>query len=233
MRATVLVALALLGCKGKPQHREAPANSSTPVELGSNMGARPDLSLPHGPGTPPLRTTGPISQDAIKRMRAMTFDRFTTENRGHDQSIVMASETTDHPKITVTVQIRPCTDQCRPMQLDKWNDPSVAPTLKEFMAKPLRTAADLQFDIGNTELDGEPMIYTYQLGQTAGENGGATYTDAYVLYFNDGHNEIRAIAAYTGDPLGSKAALAERVPKDDLEHVAKAFVDVYTHAWTP
>ena len=202
---------------------------------GSAMsGARPDLELPHGPGTPPDRTKGPLSADAIKRMRALSFPGFATEQRGVDQSIVMESVTYDHPKITATVQIRPCSDQCRPMKLDVWKDPKLDTTLKEFLGQPLREASDTVWEVGDTELDGEPMIYTYQLGQAGGgAHGGSTYSDTYVLYWNDGHNEIRVVAAYTGDLQDTKEQMAQVVPKEDLEHVAKAFLDVYSHAWLP
>jgi hypothetical protein len=221
------IACALAACKGKPKHQEAPANAATPGSAAT--GERPNLVLPKGPGTPPDATKAPLTKAAIERMRGMTFDRFTTQNRGNDQSVVMVSTTVDHPKITITVQIVPCEDKCLPMDVAKWKD---EPRTKEFLPKELQGAADTVFEVGATDLVGAPMIYTYQLGQKGGgEHGGASYSDMYALYFNDGHNEIRVYASYSGDLQESKDALAQLVPKSDLEHCAKAFLDVYAHAW--
>jgi hypothetical protein len=56
------------------------------------------------------------------------------------------------------------------------------------------------------------------------------FTDAYIVYYNDGVNQIRVIASYKDDPTTTEE-LKKLAPKEDLEALALAFLDVYTHAW--
>jgi hypothetical protein len=63
------------------------------------------------------------------------------------------------------------------------------------------------------------------------EPGSYSWSHAYTLYYNDGQNQIRVVAEYKDDPLITKEAMAEQVPRTDLENVAQAFMDVYTQAW--
>ena len=63
------------------------------------------------------------------------------------------------------------------------------------------------------------------------EPGSYAWSHAYTLYYNDGQNQIRVVAEYKDDPLITKEAMAEQVPRADLENVAQAFIDVYTQAW--
>ena len=99
---------------------------------------------------------------------------------------------------------------------------------------------DTVFEVGTTKLNNTPMIYTYQLAQTkpttgindAGDNPGHfAWSHAYVLYYNDGVNQIRVVGEFKDDPVDSKEAMAKAVPRGDIENVTKAFMDVYTQAW--
>jgi hypothetical protein len=217
--------LALIGCKGKPEHREAPANAHV-----ATTGHHSDIQLPKGDGSAPKKTSGHLSQDTIAKLRALTYPRFFSENHGNDQSVAVLYRTDDHPKLKVTVQIRPCdvgSAKCIPLELDKWK---ARDDLKEFLPTDLQAAPDTTFEVGTTELDGVPMIYTYQVGM-ADKDGSFTFSDTYVLYFNDGHNEIRAIAAYADDRPLSRDAMLKMASESDLANIAKAFVDVFTQAW--
>ncbi len=61
--------------------------------------------------------------------------------------------------------------------------------------------------------------------------GHFAWSHAYTLYYNDGQNQIRIVSEYKDDPLVTKEAMAKEVPREDLENVARAFLDVYTQAW--
>jgi len=227
--ACSLLSLALApACKGKPKHQEAPTNVET---AGSAKGpvAAPNLVLPHGPGTPPDKTTQPVDAKMLQKLAAMQFDGFLWKPGGNDKSITIKQETETRPKIKASITISSCNNDCLPMDLAKWKDKTE--DLKEFLAPALKEANDTVFEVGETQLVGAKMIFTYQLGQSFKKEGGGAYTDAYVLYYNDGINKIRVMAAYTDDPKMNKEDMAKDVPKEDLEKVAKAFVDVYTHAW--
>ena len=74
------------------------------------------------------------------------------------------------------------------------------------------------------------MICTYQVGM-AEKDGAFYYSDTYVLYYNDGNNEIRVVASYVDDRPLSREAMLKMASKEDLGNVAKAFLDVFTQAW--
>ena len=116
---------------------------------------------------------------------------------------------------------------CTPMELAKWVEKKEA--LKEFLMPEIKDLPDTDFSVGATELHGQTMIWTHQLAYHMGPEGGA-YTNAYILYYNDGVNQIRVVSEYKDDPA-SKENMLKLTPKQDLENVAKAFLDVYTHAW--
>lgn len=227
--ACSLLSLALApACKGKPKHQEAPPNVET---AGSAKGAvaAPNLVLPHGPGTPPDKTTQPLDAKTLQKLAAMQFDGFLWMPGGNDKTITVKHETETRPKIKVAITITSCKNDCWPMDLATWK--AKTDELRQNLLPALREAKDTIFEVGQTDLHGTPMIYTYQLGQAFKPEGGGAYTDSYDLYYNDGVNKIEAHAHYTDDPKMTKEDMAKDVPKEDLEKVAKAFVDVYTHAW--
>jgi hypothetical protein len=223
MRLVVfLVAVAALGCKGKPERREPPSNAHT-----ATSGHHDDIHLPKGDGSPPKKTTGPLSSETVKKLRALTYPRFISENHGNDLSVVVVYRTDDRPKLKATVQITPCASKCVPLELDKWKGRE---DLKEFLPAELRAAADTTFEVGATDLDGVPMIYTYQVGMV-NKDGSLYFTDTYVLYYNDGNNEIRVVSTYADDRPLSREAMLKMASQEDLGNIAKAFVDVFTQAW--
>jgi hypothetical protein len=114
-----------------------------------------------------------------------------------------------------------------PLELDKWKGRE---DLKEFLPAELSAAADTTFEVGATDVNGAPMIYTYQVGM-ANKDGSLYFTDTYVLYYNDGNNEIRVVSTYADDRPLSREAMLKMASQRDLENLAKAFVDVFTQAW--
>jgi hypothetical protein len=223
-------------CKGKPKAQPPPADKKveTPTEIGSAT-ASPNLALPHGTGLAPIKTTKPVDVQVFDRLAALKYPGFLFERRGNAKVLELRHETADHPKILMTARISACDDNCVPMDLAKWKAAEDRLKLKQFLSPELRAAKDTVFEIGVTDLHGTPMIYTYQLGMVIKDAGagGMTYTDMYVLYYNDGTNMARVESHYTDDPLMTKEDLARSVPKDDLEKVTKAFMDAYTQAWAP
>src|SRR5262245_21267301 len=116
------------------------------------------------------------------------------------------------------------------MELDRWR--ARTEDLKVYLGA-LKDKPGVEFEVGQTAIHGQPIIYTYQLGASIdpGAGGGAlTFTDAYIAYYNDGVNQIRVLGAYKDDPI-PKEQLLKTAPKQDLEALALAFLDVYTHAW--
>ncbi len=228
MRTLFLVlVVAAVGCKGKPKH-QAPPNVEQPTGSDDNKERpAPDLKLPSSDGTPPPKSTKPIDAAMIDKLSKMTFPGFQLSVRGHtDNSVELRQLTADHPKIQASISISQCLD-CVAMDLEKWKAKEA--TLKELLGE-LKDKPDVTWELGKTELFGQDMIFTYQLGQSFTDKGG-TYSDAYTLYYNDGINQIRIVSEYKDDPVKTAADMAKMAPKGDLEKVAKAFLDVYTHAW--
>jgi hypothetical protein len=231
--ASLLVATA---CKGKPAHREPPANAV--AQSGSSAGsarAAPDLALPSGPGTPPLKTTRKLGRADFEKLAKLEYPGFSTQQHGlNDVVFEMRQITKDHPRLWATVTIEPCgklPNDCPAMDLDTWKAHEA--DLKSMMGG-LNGMPDVDWEMGKLDLHGQPIIYTYQLGQHlgSGEGGGEfMFTDAFILYYNDGVNRIRVVGEYKDDPVKTKEIMAKQAPKQDLEMLAMAFLDVYTHAW--
>jgi hypothetical protein len=240
-----LVTLLVSGaaCKGKPKHQAPPENAATPgsAAKGSNVErAAPDIQLPPLTGRPPVKTDKQIDAATIQKLQAMTFAGFQVEQHGglpEKGTLELRQKTEDHPRIWATVTITPCFD-CVAMDLAKWKEKGDA--LKVLLLPELREDKGTVFEVGATQVNGTQMIYTYQLAQTSpltekgsGEfnPGHFAYSHAYVLYFNDGANQIRVVGEYKDDPMATKEAMANEVPRTDLENVAKAFMGAYTNAW--
>jgi hypothetical protein len=231
--ASLLLATA---CKGKPQHREPPPNAVATAGAGSANRAAPDLELPKGPGTPPLKTTRKLGRADFEKLATLEYPGFSTQQHGlNDVVFEMRQITKDHPRMWATVTIEPCgkePDDCPAMDLDAWKKKE--PDLKKLMGT-LQDVPGVDWEVGKTDLHGQTIIYTYQLGQhtgSGGPGGGSfAFTDALALYYNDGVNRIRVVAEYKDDPVKTKELMAQQAPKADLELLAISFLDVYTHAW--
>ena len=220
------LALGAPGCKHDPKREHTPTKVET---AGSAAPTSTELKLPDRTTTPPLKTTKPVDAPLLDKLRAMKWHGFVSDPTG-GATMIVHHETWDHPKIKTTIWVKPCNNDCTPMDLAQWKD---KPELKQYLAPALKTAPDTEFEVGMTDLNGAPIVYTYQLGQAFGPDGRGTYTDCYVIYYNDGVNQIEVLSSYTDDPVKSKDVLAKLVPKDALEATAKAFMDAYTHAWAP
>ena len=233
---TILVVLASLlcsfGCKDKPTKKAPPPNVGSAQGSGSG-GSRPapDLVLPRADGTPPKKTTKPHTKADYERLAKLEFQGFTPDVRTVGEKVFeVRHKTKDHPKLWAVVTIKHCFE-CLPMDLAKWKEKETE--LKAMSLEILKDSKDIEWELGETELYGQKLIYAYQTGVTTvpGEGGGQTsFTNNYAAYFNDGINEIRVVAAYKDDPV-SPADLKRLAPKEDLRALALSFLDVFTHQW--
>jgi hypothetical protein len=231
VRTILVVSLlaAIAGCKDKPTKKEPPPN----VASGSGTSAAPDLVLPHSDGTPPKKTTKPHTKEDYERLSKLEFPGFLIDVRTvGDKVFEVRQKTKDHPRLWAVVTIKHCFE-CLPMELDKWKAKEAA--LKALNLGPIKDSKDIDWELGETQVNGQKMIYAYQVGtgQSASETeggGGFSFTNNYYLYFNDGINEIQVVGAYKDDPA-KKTDLMKLAPKDDLRALAVSFMDVYTHAW--
>lgn len=220
------------------------------LHAGAMGASSAQLRLPKRSGRPPAKTTRPLDSAAYDRLQNLTFPGFDRRQRGMDVAtgLEVRQITQDHPRIWTTITVSPCQPRallgnCTAMTLEAWR--ARAPELKASLLHPdLVAAPDTVFEVAATILNGASWIYQYQLAQTppvsaestpadpaARRQGEFAWSHAYILYFNDGNNQIRVVAEYKDDPASSKEAMAQRVPREDLEAVAKAFADAYTQAW--
>ena len=236
MRTLVAFSIVLLavGCKSKPKPRAAPPDKVETAGVAGSAGsakiAPKDIDLPHGPGTPPVKTTKPVDFETLAKIAQMRFPGFNAEERTVNQKAMwVVQQTPDHPVLRANIHINHCSDtHCQPMDLASWK--ARTEELKEYLAPGLKKAADTIFEVGETDVHGEKMIYTYQLGWLAGGDHSEA-SHAYILYWNDGINDIHVIAEYKDDMPSSRDILAKAITREDLEKTAKAFMDVYTQAW--
>ncbi len=228
MRTLVVVSILSLaiGCKGKPRSKTAPNKVETAE--GSKPAVPRDVDLPQGPGTPPPKSTKPLDDATAQKMADMTFDGFVKDVRTASQKGVwILQQIPSHPILRASIHINPCGGEwpCWPIDLATWQGHKEE--LKGYLTDDLKAAPDTQFEIGQIDLHGEKMIYTYQLAQVVG-NGHSAHSHCYVLYYNDGINTIRVLSEYKDDMLKTKEDMARVLPRTDLENTAKAFMDVYT-----
>ena len=212
------------------------------------------VTLPRTTSAPPNRTTRPLSRKELARLAALEFPDFDRQQRGlTDRFVELRHSTKTRPILGVTVTIEACDappaakparqtrtkrpaapgHPCAPMELDAWK--AKGDELKQFLSKQLAARPDTRFEVGTRDVLGAPAIFTYQLGADFGKDESdqpvAAYSDAYILYYNDGINQIRINASYLDDAVGGVERLAAIAPKEDLEKLAVAFMSVYLHAW--
>jgi hypothetical protein len=227
-----LLVLATSGCKDKPKHKAPPANAATPTAKPAEPGApAPDLELPPMTGGPPKKTTAPHTKADYEKLAKLEFPGFERRVRTvGDKAFEVLQLTNGHPKYGATVTIQHCLD-CIPMDLEKWK--AKTEDLKVLLGR-LKDTPGVLFEVGQTHLNGQPVIFTYQLGQgtTGGDEGGAqtSFTNAYALYYNDGVNQVRVVAEYKDDPRPVEE-MKRIAPKEELQMLALSFMNAYTHAW--
>jgi len=245
--AVAFVALiALAGCKtdktsspatGSGSAGSGSAGSGSSVAVGSGSAGSNDvpkgdtIKLPKGDGTPPKKTTKPIEQADADRMIKLDYEGFQKTDRTAGKTFEVRL-TTSRPRLAVTVTVTPCFD-CIPMDLEKWKAKGDA--MKVLLAEELRNLPDTIFELGKTDLNGQPVIFTYQFGYQQGkdQNGPVgAFSNAYALYYNDNVNQIRVVSEYKDD-WQTREDLMRIAPREDLEKLARAFLDAYTHAWAP
>jgi hypothetical protein len=253
-RALLFALGAALACQsGKsapPPPASAPARTAAPIPVapaapgspaaGTGATASPvepaHIKLPRSPDAPVRPTRRPLDAAVLGRLAATEFPGFEREDQGAAAGVVRFRHTTrSRPHLAVSVVIGPCSARpaCPAMDLASWT--ARQDELRGQLPNELRGRPDTRFEIGARAIAGAPAIYTYQLGYAGGidekDQPAADYTDAYVVYYNDGTNQIRVMAHYVDDALGSLAQLLAIAPPDDLEKLAVAFASFYLHAW--
>ena len=237
-----------LGCQADRSAPPAPIGATKPAEVGSARAPAPPVpsgvpghvTLPRSPDTPPRRTTRPLGRKELERLSAFEFPDFRRQDRGTtDRATEFRHTTTTRPALGVTVVIEPCDRDatspraCPAMALEVWQ--ARRDELLKTLPVDLAARPDTRFELGARDVAGAPAIYTYQLGALFGTDDKGqpvgSYSDAYVLYYNDGINQIRVTAAYLDDAVGGIDHLVAIAPREDLEKLAVAFLDFYVHAW--
>jgi hypothetical protein len=215
-----------------------PAATTAPAPAGAaTSSVEPaHVKLPRSSDAPVPRTHRPLDPAVLGRLAAIEFPDFECEDQGAAAGQVRFRHTTrSRPHLAVSVAIGPCSAEraCQAMDLASWS--ARQGELRAQLPRELRDRPDTRFEIGAREIAGAPAISTYQLGYAGGvdekDQPSADYTDAYVLYYNDGVNQIRTMAHYVDDAPGGIPKLVAIAPPDDLEKLAVAFASFYLHAW--
>jgi len=239
VKAIVVVVIALVAsCKDStqpaPPAKPAGSDSAAAGSGGGGSGSKsPTIVIPQPKGPTLPKSKGKLDKATVEKLSKLTFETFTSDvRRQNEQAIEVKHKTVPRPRLAVTVTVTPCFD-CIPMELEKWKTKGEA--LKMLLLPELKTRPDTTFEVGDTTVLGQKMIYTYQLaylnGRDENNNPEFAYSDAYVLYFNDGTNHIRVVAEYADDPVKDMKALVDLAPKELLERIAKAFMVTYVQAW--
>ncbi len=245
MRWLAVLLTVSLACKGDkneakpsppPPPPPAPADAAVVSETQKHVEPPKPIELPKSPDTPPTKTTKPLDRPALEKLAAIEFGSFVKIQRGFtDKFLEVRHVTKDRPKLGVMVTIQPCekAKPCVPIDLAKWK--AKGDELKQFLSPDLKKRPDTTFEVGLTDIGGAKAFHTYQsglfVGQDENKNPIGDYTDAYVLYYNDGVNQIRVNAHYLDDSPGTLKAMLDMAPQEDLERLAVAFLKYYVHQW--
>ena len=226
----LVLAVSLFACKGKPKPQAAPGSGK--VELAGVAGPH-EIELPRSDGSPPVKTTAPVKPETFKKMSEMTFKGFTGSVEMLQPNYMhVFQRIPESPVIRVSIHIWTCAKDpggCFPIDLEDYKAKHMD-VLRHYLSEEVAKAADTVFETGMTDVNGAKVIYAFQLGQVMGDMH-SEFTYAYILFYNDGENEIRILAEYKDDMMKGKEAMLKAVPKEDLLNTAKAFLDVYTHRW--
>lgn len=235
--AVVLLALLVAGCKDKTK-TETPKVGSASGSAVAKPGSAGDpkqnvLRLPKLAGTPPVKTTKPIDTAKAEELSKIDFDGFEKDVRlAGEQGLEVRYTTKERPVIMVSVQISKCFD-CLPMELDKWK--AKAESMKVLIGPELKDHKDTTFEMGMTDIKGTPYAWSYYVGfnitPEPGTGIAGAYATAYAIYYNDSVNMIRVVSEYKDDVPKSREDMVNLTPKEDLEQIAKAFMDVFVHRW--
>jgi hypothetical protein len=225
---SVLILASAAGCKkGKPNPGAAPA--ATKVETNANAAAA-GFDLPKLTGTPPIKLDHHIDPAVLKKMSELKFNGFNADVRAvNERNLWVYQKTIDRPIVRASIRVWPC-EGCWPIDLAKWQEKKEE-VKRAYMTELLANDPNTKFEMGETDLAGAKMIWTYQLGQMHDATGHGEFTHTYVLYYNDGVNECRVISEFKDDMQKTPEDMVKWVPREDLENMARAFMDVYTHAW--
>ena len=194
------------------------------------------VRLPRSPETPARKTLHPLRKPQLARLAAIEFPDFERQDRNTTERMIEFRHTTrTRPHLGVTVQLAACPRPrpCPSMQLARWN--KLRPELLEQLPASLSARPDTRLEIGTREVAGASTISIYELGYASGSDDkdqpSADYIDAYVVYYNDGVNQMRVMAHYLDDTVGGLDQMLAVAPREDLEKLAVAFASYYLHAW--
>lgn len=241
-RALLSSLAASAGCQSSsapppPPAASAPAATATRVAGSAVPSVEPaHIQLPRSPDTPVRPTRRPLDPALLGRLAAIEFPDFVREDQGTAAGGVQFRHTTrSRPHLAVSIAVGPCSARraCEAMDLARWT--ARQGELRGQLPDDLRDRPDTRFEIRARAIAGAPAIATYQLGHAGGAGDrhqpSADYTDAYVLYYNDGTNQIRVMAQYADDAVAGIRPLLAIAPPEDLERLAVAFASFYLHAW--
>jgi hypothetical protein len=237
--AIVLLAVLLAcGCKDK-KSQQANNGSGTSgamrADAGGGGAALPGqhtITLPKLKGTPPNKSKA-LDAKKSEELSKLDFDGFNKEVRvASDIGIDVRYLTKERPAIMVTINASKCFD-CIPMELDKWKAKEAA--LRVLIGTDLKDVKDTLFEMGATDITKTPYIWQYHVGYNVNPDPATglagAYGTAYAIHYNDGVNMIRVVAEYKDDTPKSREDMVNLTPKEDLEQIDKAFMDVFVHAW--
>ncbi len=244
MRNLVVLSVLTLAfaCKTEKTEPKTSTGSTAPppvasvVEPGSaapepvQKQAQGDVILHKGDGSKPVRTKRALTDADFAELAKIQVPTFEGKVR-NTSGMFEARYVTGRPHLATTISIAPCL-KCTPIDLGQWKKKESS--LKNMLIEELRDRPDTIWDLGKTDLNGEPMIYTFQFAHHMGKddmgNPEGGFSNAYILYWNDGLNQIRVVAEYKDDPV-TRDDLGRIAPREDLEKLARSFMDLFTHKW--
>jgi hypothetical protein len=219
------------GSAGSGSAASGSANAGS-GSAGSNSSAAGSkkVKLPSETTAPPKPTKDKLDKAAFERIAsAINFDSFTKQwSRVDDKSVDVKLKTKERSHMSVQIVAAHCFD-CWKMDIATWREKTSA--LKNTVSAALRDLPTTEFTVDEIKVNGTTMIGTYQVGTNVGTEGEGHFTNAFVLYYNDGNNSVRIMTSFADDPLASVAAYKRVMPREHLQLVATRFMGLVTQTW--
>jgi hypothetical protein len=224
VRRTALIASLLFVLTAACQDKaKAPAPAPTGPVAPAGGSAAP------APTAGPLpKTHAPLDEAVVKKLAALTIPGDKPKvNTSSAKELDVMHLSVARPQVAVWFNVKPCT-ACIEPDLAKWR--AQTDQLKAFFPPVIRDLPSSIFEVGAATVAETPMIYTYQVGY-ASSTKGATYSHAYVLYYNDGVNTFRVMAEFKDDWPRDQETMVNLIPRAELERQAAEAMTTYVRAF--
>jgi hypothetical protein len=166
----------------------------------------------------------PFDEAAFKKISELAFPGQKEIKALDGDRLNITLTIRENPTLKVALSGARCV-ACMAMEKSVWE--ARAADLRLYLPEPMRTDPNVTFEVGETTVAGRKCIFTYAAGlfhERTPSGGTKSFggSHSYTVYFNDGVNELRAVAYDGSAPTATTVPeLVAIIPRDDLQKTAE------------